>query len=160
MAARRLPGPRSFPLQALSTQPSPVQLQPATVSAWRFASQVPSAAWHHRLSYHRIDCATDNTFAQRPPIRGIRQLRFCLLRAGDLLGQVSGQFVPVYGAFVEYSLCDPFFLKTSGLWTHIKHGPKKWGQARRVRWCVPLVRWLCQYISGYESVIQNKYVQN
>src|SRR5699024_4403124 len=40
------------------------------------------------------------------------------------LGQVSGQSVPVCGAFVDYSSYDPFSPKSSGLWTHITIGPK------------------------------------
>src|SRR5699024_7307868 len=116
--------------QALSTRLSPAQPQPAAVSVWRFVSQVPSGVLRRRLSCHRIGCATDNKFAQRLPIRGTRQLRSCLHQEGDLLGQVSGQSVPVCGAFVEYSSYDPFSPKTSGLWTHITHGPKKWGQAK------------------------------
>src|SRR5699024_10635257 len=109
---------------------SPAQPQPAAVSVWRFVSRVPSGVLRRRLSCHRIGCATDNRFAQRLPIRGTRQPRSCLHREGDLLGQVSGQSVPVCGAFVEYSSYDPFSPKTSGLWTHITIGPKKWGQAK------------------------------
>src|SRR5699024_886395 len=130
MAARRLPGPRSFPQQALSTRLSPAQPQPAAVSVWRFVSQVPSGVLRRRLSCHRIGCATDNRFAQRPPIRGTRQPRFYLHQEGDLLGQASELSVPECGAFVEYSSYDPFSPKIRGLRTHIPIGPKKGGQAK------------------------------
>src|SRR5699024_10291654 len=126
MASCLLSGHKIFPPQALSTRLSPAQPQPASVSVWLFVSRVPSVVLRPRLSCHRIGCATDNRFAQRPPIRGTRQPRSCLHREGDLLGQASGQSVPVCGAFVEYSSYDPFSPKTSGLWTHITIGPKKW----------------------------------
>src|SRR5699024_12178768 len=132
MAARRLPGPRSFRLQVPSTRLSPAQPQPAAVSVWRCVSRVPSGVLRRPLACDRIRCATYNRFAQRLPIRGTRPPRSCLHREGDLLGQVSGQSVPVCGAFVEYSSYDPSSPKTSGLWTHITTGPKKWGQATQL----------------------------
>src|SRR5699024_9218240 len=58
---------------------------------------------------------------------------FCLHQEGGLLGQVSELSVPACGAFVEYSSCNPFSPKIRGLWTHITIGPKKWGQAKRIR---------------------------
>src|SRR5699024_2433178 len=118
-----------FPPQVLSTRLFQARLLPAAVSVWRFAFPALSTVWHHQLSYHQTDCATDNRFAQQPRARDTHQPRFCLHQEGDLLGQASEQSVPACGAFSVYSSCDPFSPKTRGLRTHITNGPKKWGQA-------------------------------